>query len=259
MAGSPDNLRHANRVQIIPCHDQDAPSSASLRSRPDWSRVALSIHPCRPQRSERHQRHLLGREDEWRRSVRSLRIPDTGRARRRAGGGRAHVRRGTGHRRARSRLVVPGPPRPRFASGAPGLGGAEPADRSRLFRCRQGPVPGAQAVRGSCQDRRRQPREDRLHRLPRRRGVAGDRHEPERDAESAGRQRHQRLRRRTRRRLLQRPPGVLPLDQLRAAVLQDPAGDDRSPRARRFPRPCWSSKGTRCSTSILPTPSTAKA
>ena len=88
-----------------------------------------------------------------------------------------------------------------------------------------------------------------LHRLPGRRlptrSLDDERRPRDRDARRAP---DQGLPRRPRRRVLQRPAGLLPVDQLRAAVLPRAARHDATCASCRSRRRCSSSRATTCST-----------
>ncbi len=203
------------------------PRPARLRAPGDRRRRAGR----RPQRSERHQFDLRRRAGQRRGSLRHVRLAERRQDRRREGDPGAHLRADPQDRPARSGHALPHPARPRPAPGQVGQRRGEPGRPARL---RQGPgrqIRQAQGRRGAGQGRCRRPGPPRLHRLARRRLLAEGRHQPGGRGENAGRQGDQGLRGRPRRRVLQRPARLLPLDQLRPAVLPRAAREQGGPRA----------------------------
>ena len=112
-------------------------------------------------------------------------------------------------------------------------GGPEPGSVAEIFRGPQGNLPQDLETVRSARDRRRaESRPYPVHQFPGRQLFASDRDQQKPDAAIARRPSDQGLYRRARRCVLQRSSGLLPIDQLRAAVLSRPAHHDGSARAR---------------------------
>ena len=146
-------------------------------------------------------------------------LPEQRPKRRRARGHRAHVRVGADDGRLRHRHALP-PPGHDGAAGRLARARPRPRCAPRLRRRREGQVPGRPAPGGGARDRRcRAAREGRLPELPRRQLLGHVDLDTAVTEKAPDGQRDQALLRRPRRRLLQRPARVLPVDQLRAPVL----------------------------------------